>query len=392
MTRLPLLLLLSGCALLSQPESYYGDDWDPPSVTGVGPDQEFGNIGGQRVTITGSNFGEDPNFLVVEFDDDAAAILSVTDDAIEVVVPPGPISGGSVAVRVATRTGYQVAENAYNYEVGDLEDDEVGYVQINNYWHSCYGGQDPYWVDVYGVDFCADISWAGYTGFDGRSEGLTFAYPRQHTEYVGMFGGTDHGNTDWSFEYPGNLSYTFGTDNLHQDLGPVSLTNAYWEGDRWCAHLDDLATFRYGGGVEGFEAATEIARDVAVEGKLNDESCGSGQVEYDMSRVDFCSRLPSDGVESWVYNADWPVVENFFAGGEGGTGAANVSLSMTSFGISGEDLVLPEPIEIFNREGMEDGDTSTSGAHDLWSLVSVDGCYDQSGDGEGLDDRALSFA
>ncbi len=390
MSRSLYLLLLTGvgCAPLSQFEPYY-ENWDPPTIGSLSVESEAGNIGGGTLTIEGSGFGEDADQIVVQFGDDNAQILSISDSSIELVVPPGPISGGAVDVRIATATGTATAEAAYTYDVGDVYAEQIGHIQVNNFWESCYGGLSGRLDDEYGTTGCQDLAYIGYTGIDGVAETLQFRYPRLHAENVGFFGGTDQGSSDWVIERPGQIGFVFGVDELHADIGEVVLRNDLWDGDAWCPDLDSLASYRYGGGVEGYLEPVSVAGADVVDGS----SCEpDDEGAYPMDELRFCTSLGADGVPSYVYQPDWPVPKNFFAGKKNDwTKKGTITISAPEVGIDGLEVDVPESLVVYNTEGFDPVVEGETGAQDLWSLSTLQGCFDDNGDGEMLDDVALRF-
>ncbi|MFN7145823.1 MAG: IPT/TIG domain-containing protein, partial [Myxococcota bacterium] len=390
MTRSLYLLLLAGvgCAPLSQLEDYY-ETWDPPSISGLSVTSEAGNIGGGTLTIDGSGFGTDPDQIVVQFGDDNADILSISDSAIEVVVPSGPISGGAVDVRIATATGTATAAAAYTYDVGDLYASQVGHIQVNNFWESCYGGLSGRLDDEYGTTGCQDLAYIGYAGIDGVAESLTFQYPRLHAENIGFMGGTDQGSSEWVLERPGQIGFVSGVDELHADIGKVVLRNDIWEGDAWCPDLDAMASYRYGGGVEGFLDPVSVTGSDVIDGS----SCEIGDAgAYDLSELWFCTSPSEDGSSSFVYRPDWPIKKNFFAGKKNDwTKSATITVSAPEVGIDGLEIDVPESLVVYNTEGFDPVVEGAEGAQDLWSLSTLQGCFDDAGSGESLDDVALRF-
>lgn len=403
-----ILLVLSGCSFSSQ-EGYYDSDWDPPKVSSVSPDGEEGNVGTGTATISGSKFGEDASKIVVQFGDENAKILSLTDTSIEVEVPAGPLTGGKVDIRVATETGFVVADDAYDYDVGPYQD-EASYVQVNNFFESCYGGLssrlDDEWANKLGALPCQDIAYIGQAGLDGAAERLNFKYPRFHGSSIGFYGGADLGGSDWKISRPGSLNFPSGIDDLHEDLGQVTLRQPAKAGDTYCSDLDALAEFRYGGGaptyvnedgetVTGFYSGSSVqvsSLPVAYDG----DSCPD-RFSYDLGEMAFCAPLPEDGIPSYVYQADWPIPLNFFDP-NGDLEPAEVELSVSKVGIESLPIVLPEPLVVHVTEGMayeESGFTNTRPngevevATDLWSLAPIDPCFDDNGDGETLDDVAF---
>ncbi|MDP6935326.1 MAG: IPT/TIG domain-containing protein, partial [Myxococcota bacterium] len=185
-----LFLAASACVQVGeQSESYYPEDGDAPVISGLDVIGESGNLGGQTVMISGENFGSDPFGVTVVFGSQNAEIKSASASAIIVQAPQGPIEGGAVDVVVGTTEGRSVFEDGYTYDVGDLYQDEVAYVVVNNNWKSCYGGIGS---DLGG---CETFAYNGLTGIDGRSEILEFVYPRFHSPHVSYWGGTDESDS-----------------------------------------------------------------------------------------------------------------------------------------------------------------------------------------------------
>ncbi|MBW1877879.1 MAG: IPT/TIG domain-containing protein, partial [Deltaproteobacteria bacterium] len=204
------LLALAGCQEVTRFEPYYADRSDP-EVTGVDPAFEEGNGGGNLVTIAGSGFGDDADDLVVQFGRHNAPIVSVSDSAIEVVTPTGPMTGGPVDILVATPTGYiecippgtsgydSGCEVDYTYDVGALSGEpdfytgQEHFVLIHNLWYSCYGGM----YDNPEIGGCDTIAYFGQTGLDGIGEFYRFSYPRVHAASQGFVSGTDFNPEMW---------------------------------------------------------------------------------------------------------------------------------------------------------------------------------------------------
>lgn len=388
-----LLLLTVGCAPLSQFEPYY-ENWDPPSISGFSSGEdavtgEEGNLGGGTLVISGSGFGDDAAQIVVQFGDENAEIVAIADDAVTVVVPPGPIMGGAVDVRIATATGTATAEGAYTYDVGDIYAEQIGHVQVNNFWESCLGGLSGRLDESYPGIGCDEIAYIGYSGIDGKAEALQFRYPRLHAENIGFFGGTDQGRSEWVIERPGQIGFVFGVEDLHRDIGKVTLYNELWEGDAWCPELDAQAVYRYGGGVEDFLDP----RSVTVSDTLEGSSCEPGDPgAYDLSRMEFCSAPTEDGVPSYVYRPDWPVQKNFFAGKRNDwTKEGTITISAPEVGIDGLEVEVPESLVVYNTEGFEPLLEDQESASDLWSVSTLQGCFDDGAGTETLDDVALRF-
>ncbi len=386
-----LLLTLGAfaCAPWNQPEDYYSN-WSPPSVVALSVESEGGNLGGAVIAIRGSGFGTDADQIVVQFGDENAEILSITDGKIEVRVPAGPITGGPVGVRVATATGFATAATEYVYDVGSQYEEQVGFVQVNNFWESCLGG-----LSDRSSPSCAEVAYIGYTGIDGVAEALTFAYPRSHTENIGFFGGTDQGTPTWTIERPGQGNFVFGVDDLHQDIGEVVLENSLWDGDYYCPDLDGQAVYRYGGGDLDADGAALPASSVTVDSFLDGRDCDSDDDgAYDQSELHFCTSIPEDGLADYVYRPDWPVSRNFFAGKKNDyTVPTSIDITAAKVGISDLELTLPESLVFYNEEGFEPVIEGETGAGDMWGAFStLQGCFDNNGGAEDLEDVALKFS
>lgn len=415
-----LLLTLTGCALSINEVPYYGNRWDPPVVTGLSDTSEVGNVGGQRVEISGSGFGEEATEISVLFGNHNAEILEVSDTRIEVVVPGGPITGGPVEVRVLTGSGYGVSPEPYLYDVGSVYDNQSIYVQVNNFWESCYGGLSSRLDDEYRslTDLqCDTLAYLGYSGITGVATGYGFAYPRAHTEYIGFFGGTDQGGPEWVIERPGQISFTFGVEDLWEDIGPVYLHNPWWseelEGQTgYCADVDSLAAYRYGGSAEfdpysvtsaGFAAGAEATDQEAAAceaiqadgGMEADCECEDGSRLYWLDRMEFCTMPDADGVANGVYEADWAPNQNFFAAARRNLRAVDITLEAPGLGLTEGlevPLALPESLVVYNDEGFTPITTDYETAGDLWSLLPMEWCFDDDGNGERADDNALRFS
>lgn len=438
-----LVLLLPGCGLLGAPEyrGYYDPADEPPEVDAIEPSSERGNVGGTEVRILGRGFGEDVSDLVVQFGDRNADILEVTDDQLRVRAPAGPMSGGGVRVRVGTSGGYADAEDSYTYDVVFDDsfplDEQVGYIRVNNYWRSCYGGL--------GSDFngCETFAYIGYAGVDGAAQALGFPYPRLEAPSIGFVGAGDLGSEGWTvtrnYQYP----FAVGIEDLYIDPGPVTLTNLTLaavdaDEDPYCADLDGLATYWYGGGEAGQDvgdpsseaasvtgdglvtgldrseyeedidmedpkskssAAKEATEDenqaekAAAAGTTVDEmfpceaypwepSC----VEYARHDLQFCQRDDELGVPTLDYRADWPIARDFFSdGNDEEVLPVTVRVRAEDIGLDAE-LPLPPPLELSAKQGFG----SETGKNE-WSVSAMDACFAKSGREESLDDVAIRF-
>jgi len=391
---LSLPLGVTGCALLTPAEQDYYDTFDPPSIGEVSPNTEDGNVGGGVVTLRGSGFGDDASKVVVQFGDENAEILSINDSEITVVAPTGPITGGGVVVRVATPSGFVNVENGYAYVIDEMYANQVGYVQVNNYWQSCLGGLsgDGYRDDV----GCDTFAYIGSTGLDGQASALTFAWPRFHSENIGFFGGTDESIGDWRFERPGATGFVFGVDELRKDIGEVRLVNPFYDTSAdVCVDLDSTATYRWRGGQEGYEAPVNVG-GVAIPEQSNarDGACPEGTVAYASDVLRFCPTNDVEGVSDLVSRVDWPVAQNFFAAHRRDLKPAEVLLQAPEVGIEDVPLTLPENLVVKAEQGfgsLFQGEAPEDYEGDLWGVAPLLGCFDDDGDGERLDDVALKL-
>lgn len=395
-----------GCGGLRGAPDYYEGVWDPPSLASLSRSGEVGNVGGAEVELSGEGFGVDPDEVLVIFGDHNAEILSMEDSRLRVKVPPGPLSGGAVDVRVATGTGFALLGGGYTYDVGRISDGESAYVQVNNYWESCLGGLSSRLDDAYGSllgGLCETIVYNGVAGIGGSSAGYSFVYPRIHAPAVGYYSSGDLAGADWVVERPGALSFPSGVDDLHEDIGPVTLHNPFFAGDGedaiWCADLGALAGYRYGGGAEEAPApATVYPADPYVVGGhagacTEEEDTGVGRhVAYDMTQLRFCTTTDGAGAPGHVYEADWPVVENFFMANRRNPKPVEVTVDIPDVGVLGQPLVLPESILVRAGQGFEALSDDEEANADLWALGELSGCFDDDGNGEQLDDVAITFS
>lgn len=392
---LVLLLVLSGCALLDPETAYYADGWNPPKVDALSATSEIGNLGGGTIDLVGSNFGTDPNQLVVVFGNHNAEIVAITDTRVTVRVPNGPITGGPVTVTAAGPKGYTAYAVPYVYDVGTVADDEIGYVQVNNYWESCYGGLSTRLEDEWSANLgCSSVAYMGLTGTQGLADRYNFAYPRVHTESQGYFGGTDLGDAEWFVERPGQVAFSFGTDDLHEDIGAITLHSAYWADTdpEACVDLSGLAVYTYGGGEEGFNSpAAVFGSGIPEEVAAVDECADKGGTLYDASKMEFCTSDQADGLPGYLYQADWPVVRNFFAAHPTKLRPTVVAMDAPGVGLAGQELSLPESIVVSAIQGFEPASSTSTSAEDLWPLIAMQGCFDDRSNGEDLGDVALEF-
>jgi len=145
------VLGLAGCACIDALESdpYY--DGTGPTITEVSPEFENGNIGGTillsrpgwnpdgseddaallagaRVTLDVEDLDADEcESPTVVFGSRNAHILFVDNGRVDVLPPPGPLSGGPVDVSIACPGGVSVLEDGYDYALGEItEDGDIG--------------------------------------------------------------------------------------------------------------------------------------------------------------------------------------------------------------------------------------------------------------------------
>ncbi len=366
---LALALLVSGCAMEGF-EPYYADQADP-EVTSLSVESEPGNIGGTELTINGSGFGDSLDDVLVTIGRHNVEILAVSDSAITVITPPGPITGGAVDIIVGTPSGYTELEDAYTYDITvlsgeDIYEGQTAYILAYNMWLSCYMGlyENPAYTD------CGTLSygWYGESGVDAKSEWFTFAYPRVHTPDHGSAGGADLSFNEWFFTDNFNADIPRGIDDLRVRVGDFTLTNPDWEGD-------------------------SMQVDLACETRADDPSkCKDDDVQSrDMGVMDFCETTfdPRFGDYnaggSYTYQADWPLRHNFWSAKEDNDQAdhfasVDVVLDAPGAGVEGAEITLPPPAFIMGGTGFQDGD--------LWALSFLEDCNDVDDDGQAtlLDD------
>lgn len=375
MRSIPFLLLVSGCFGTDDLADYYAT-WDPPSVSALSQSSEKGNLGGATISITGSGFGSDLSTVVVQFGDHTAEIESLSDGEIVVVVPPGPMSGGEVRVRVATATGY--ADTTYTYDIG-VSADQVGYIQVNNYFESCLGGTS--------TSGC--LGWVGGTGTDGYAEQLSFAYPNLQAPTQGFLGGQDFGYDEWQVQKPGSSTYPFATEDLRVDMGDkIVLTNRENSSDNWCVEVDSTAVYYYGGGEEGFLDPVSAQATSVPDTNERSGACRDGEREYNPQTLEMCQRDNVYGVPTYQYRADWPITESFF---DGGRSTDPVAVTLDADGLEGLKLNLPEPLLASNTKGIDTDNPADWGVAGLYDPGALNHCFAEEGEPELLDDVALRF-
>jgi hypothetical protein len=290
---MPLFLLafVAGCADdVAKP--YYAARVDP-EISGFDVATEPGNLGGATVTLQGTGFGSDPNKVVVLLGNHNAEIVSVTDTAITIVTPTGPLTGGPVDVVVTTPSGYTERRGAYTYDVrppglaADPYLSQQSYIIVENLWTSCYGGMyaNPE------VGGCEDIAYIGQTGISGVSEWYNFSYPRIQTTRFGWFTGADYQPGAWQVTGDYDLVFPSFVDNLRREVGKsFTLTNSLNAGDTVCI-------------------------DPELDPADNEVNCSDdGAVRYDRGTLEFCEGPDPETGGNFEYVADWPVKSDFFEG------------------------------------------------------------------------------
>ncbi len=376
-----LLLLLLGCGPvnLGDNPAYYDEGGTPPTLSGVTPDDETGNVGGQTLTIQGSNFGDDPSQVMVVFNGRNAEILSVSDTEIVVVAPHGPIEGGPVDVTVGTLDGQATLEDGYTYTVDDVTSGQTAYVMIS------------------------ELSFSGDYLLDGGAELYEIAYPRVHTPLVGYWGAADTAG-EWKFEIPDTALYAEWVDDLRVDIGDrlvleIPSADRLNKADRNICYRPDY-DFTYLGGTEGGVSFDRLT----VNGRLSDglDCDGPGELQYDRSKLEFC-KAPSTTVRDPRYVLDWPVTDS-----EGFSidpiaavtqdkeiledAATEVVLDLDpSDDQDGVTLFLPER---FSARGTKGFTVSEDDAEQqaLWGGYGVNTCFDDNKDGRAtLDETALRW-
>lgn len=344
---------LAGCPAFTTPEPYYGAG-PKPDVSELSPAEEAGSAGGQEIEIIGSNFGDDASKLMVIFAQSNAEILEAADDRLLVRVPPGPLEGGAVDVRVTTPTGYALVEGGYTYDVGEIGGDQRAYVLINN-----FPGQ--------GVFGYSPTSGTSAQGMSGSAEAYSFHAGRYHTASVAFWGSFDESADRWTVESPASNQFAFGVEDLREDPGAFSIRRTDLdEVTTYCVDLDPTAAWTGSNGQR--VSGDRVPTTEVLEG---DVACDEGLLEYHDDELRFCQHLSEEGVPNLTYEADWPVWNgtrpvDFFFGRSGVT----VALDMPDLGIEGDaspELALPEPIAA-SVEGFED----PAG----WSGGSIESCLE----------------
>lgn len=405
-------LTLTGCQIGSGLEDYYAGAGTPPEISGLDIEVAQGNVGGQTVVISGSGFGSDPAGLTVVFGNVNAKLVEVTDSAVTVVAPQGPLQGGAVDVVVGTANGQSLVEGGFTYDIGDVYGDQSAYIVINNDWYSCYGG-------VGQGQGCETFAWVGLTGISGRGEFLEdVVFPRQHGQFVGYWGGADVAMGEWTVDVPPYNYVSLDIESAVEDLRDKRITeftlrNPEWGDEEYCADISTMATYTYGGGdpVDSSDPSLGVLAPQSVgytdlqlwqEAETEGGDCEDRNDRmYSLAELRFCETYDDQEANlqayeragTWVYQADWPIGESFFVG-EGSDGDAadqalvKVDLDVPEAGIDNVELTL-HPYTFFEATAGVEG---WSGDPTLWGIGDLAACPDGDGDGNStLDEAAFRF-
>jgi hypothetical protein len=380
-----LALVASGCTFMTTepPVDYYSGDG--PSITGLDIASEHGNIGGGTVNISGSGFGTEAGKIVVLFGTNNADILSVTDTNIEALVPAGPVSCGKVAVTVATADNYFVfgddeGESGYIYDAGPTyEDDSTA--------ETIYDNENAYVVLQNYKDINWDV-WVGMTGIDAYGEFLEFAYPRYHTQDIGIAVATDQGPADdWVVQTPGLINYIMGLEDLRLEVNDFVVYN------------HDNA------GVQDWVDA------MSLEPARPDDQ---NKLTYDVDELHVCQEPYKDTRDKHRYSAEWPVSENFFwTDNEDDTVDITIDFAPPTLDEEGKeidgdtkqavkfsdnstavDLRLPPQMIVTGTEGFKGGTSEGAWTLSQSGVGTFTDCFDDADDDDRettLDDTALRW-
>ena len=365
-----LVLAACGCAFQGDaPVMYYSGDG--PSISGLDVTSEHGNIGGATVTISGSGFGADAEAIVVMFGTNNADIQGVTDSAITVTVPPGPVSCGKVPVTVATAENYFVfgdeeGESGYIYDPGPIYDDDATAETI-------YDSEDAYVVlqNYTGINW---ESWVGTTGVAGFGEFLEFSYPRYHTQDIGVASATDMGPAEeWVVQTPGLVNYIMGLEDLRLEVDDFTVYNSDNAGVQdW---VDNMS----------LEPARADDPDILT---------------YNVDELHLCQEAYKDTRDKHRYSSEWPVTENFFwTDNEDDTVDVTIDFGddqavVFSDGATSVDIKLPPQMVVYGTEGFKGGDSAGGWTLTQAGVGTFDACFDDEDDADRdttLDDVALRW-
>jgi len=365
-----LVLAASGCALQADaPVAYY--DGAGPSISGLDIESEHGNVGGSLVTISGSGFGAEAGDIVVLFGTNNADIQSVSDGAITVIVPPGPVSCGKVPVTVATAENYIVfgdedGESGYIYDPGPTYDDDPTAETL-------YDSEDAY-VVLQNYSDSAWASWVGTTGVAGMAEFLEFSYPRYHTQDLGVAFATDVGPADeWVVQTPAIINFIQGLSELRLEVDDFVVYN----------HDND--------GVQDWVDAQSLSPVGADD---------PSKLTYNTSELHICQEAYKDTRDKHRYVSEWPVEENFFwtdnpddtvdvtidFGADQGVVFSDASTAI--------DLKLPPQMVVYGVEGFKGGPAAGAWTLSQSGVGTFESCFDDEDDDDRdttLEDVALRW-
>lgn len=355
------LLVAAVSACGGDGEPYY-DGNTTVQIGELDPEFEAGNAGGQEVTISGVNFGNDPEQVVVLMDNHNAEVLSVSNNEIVIRTPPGPITGGGVDILVANQFGYarrtpngDVAPYTYGGGVFDGDGtalrgnsfyrDQRHYMQVTNLWDSCYGGR--------GIPACNNFSVNGQTGTSGEGEFFQFPYPRLHTTAIGWLTAFDVSPGVWQVGEP-DAVFPNGIDDLRKpEMQPFTIVHTANEGRSVCVNMTEES---------GLQNATVPCDQARFD-----------TLEYDLGRLEFCELDDQEDGGTGEFRADWPVMREFFEPNLDGT----VDVTLESFPLQlVADLTLPPALVIDSERGFSERPTDPS-----FLLSPTESCMDSNDDG-----------
>ena len=342
-----------GCRFGDGFAPYYGNG-GAPTIGGLDITSETSNVGGQTVTVSGSNFGGDPEGVTVVFGSRNAHVLKAADSELVVEVPPGPLQAGKVDVSVGTAQGQATLTDGYDYDVGDIDDEEIGFITVTNDYWSCLGGigntLDP---------FCQEWAFSGDSGVDGRGEFLQWVFPRLHSVYTGERGGfatsSDISWGEWSMQVPSYSINTLDLEDEYKDwrfnVSDFKLTNPVWGDEKYCSDMSVLAQYRYNGyeydsNQDAWLLPTSVTGGSTLTEQANCETDAWGK-EYALDTLNFCQEKKYQTTYSEKYVPEWPVGEDFFSGMDSRDNPSpdypsTVVLDAPGIGVNGLELTLPE--------------------------------------------------
>jgi hypothetical protein len=390
------LVGLAACEAIQDQPSYYEAGAPAPTVTGLDITTEVGTIGGQEVTINGSNFGDDANVVTVIFGSQNAEIVEIVADTVmKVIVPRGPVEGGLVHVSVGTIHGQATLEDAYEYEVDPMYEGEVAFITVTNDYFSCFGGVGHPAGEQVGCD-----SWAmtGSTGIEGRGEFLEFDFPRVHAPFTGYrngFGGiTDTSWGEWAVETPSHDLNVFDHEGIYEnqrlEVSSFTLVNPEQKGKSWYQDMTADAIFTYPGNEE--YSRYDVMGGSWLEEADKDDAWAR---EYDLGVMEFCQENDYNMHRSLRYMPDWPVGEYFFQGldedgNKSDTAPVDVELNVPELGLEGVAIQLPEAGIFRGTQGFWDDQTLIS--EDIDPLLALIVGFDEDCATSGEEDRTTSGA